>query len=230
MFNDVAGPARAPLKSVRVMIADDHDVVCAGLERLLAREPGIQVCATASSGREAIDLAIRHSPDVAILDIDMGEMSGIDAAREIRAAAPGCEVVLFTGIETDELMRKAFVNGAKSFILKTDARNHLLEAVRALSQHKTYFTSKVSNVVFSRLLERPTRNAPDLVEGSRMNSRELELLRRLAIGESNREVADAMHLNLRTIEGHRAALMKKMKFDSLADLVKYAVRNGIVEL
>jgi len=230
MTTDRAACPDVHIKKVRVMIADDHDVVCAGLERFLAREPGIEICATAATGREAIELAARFNPDVAVLDIDMPQINGLDAAREIRAVAPNCEVVLFTGIETDELMRKAFVNGAKSFILKSDARNHLLEAVRALAQHKTYFTNKVSNVVFSRLLERPSRHAGQTVEGGRLAAREFELLRRLALGESNREIAHSMRLNLRTIEGHRSALMRKMQFDSLADLVKYAVRNGIVEL
>jgi len=230
MIDDLAICSEVHIKTVRVMIADDHDVVCAGLERMLARESGIEVCGAASSGREAIEMAARLTPDVAILDIDMSEVNGIEATREIRAAAPDCEVVLFTGLETDELMRKAFVNGAKSFILKTDARNHLLEAVRALAQHKTYFTGKVSNVVFSRLLERQGRHAAETINGGRLSAREFELLRRLSLGESNREVAQSMRLNLRTIEGHRSMLMRKMKFDSLADLVRYAVRNGIVTL
>lgn len=197
----------------------------------MAEEPDLQVCATAGNGAEAVQKAVSMNPDVAILDIMMSGLNGLESAREIRAACPECEVLLFTGLETDELMRQAFATGAKSFILKTDAREHLLSAIRALAQHKPYFTNKVSEVIFSRLFQRRADHGTEAaVPAGRLSTRELDLLRRLSLGESNREVATALGVNLRTAEGHRAALMRKMGFESLADLVRYAVRNEVIEL
>ena len=214
--------------TVKILVADDHDVVCAGLVRMVAWRADMEVVGSASSGEEAVEKAVNVRPDVAILDMNMTGIDGLEATRQIRKEVPGCEVLLFTGLETDDLMRQAFLSGAKSFILKSDARAHLLEAIRALAQHKPYFTNKVSAVIFSRLLQR--RGKQTAGGTGRLNERELDLMRRLALGDGNRDLARTLGVNLRTVEGHRAALMKKMGFASLADLVKYAVRNGIVEL
>ncbi len=216
--------------TVRILIADDHDIVCAGLERLIKAQPDMEVCGSAPSGTLAVEKARALRPAVAILDMNMAGLNGIEATREIRAAVPTCEVLLFTGLETDDLMRDAFTSGAKSFILKSDAHAHLLDAIRSLAIHKPYFTSKVSEVIFSRLLRPERRRAADDEPHGRLTSHELDLVRRLALGDSNRQVAERLGVNLRTAEGHRAALMKKMNFGSLADLVRYAVRNGIIEV
>jgi DNA-binding NarL/FixJ family response regulator len=217
--------------TLRILVADDHDVVCAGLERMIAAHPDLTVCGTASSGAEAVAKAEALAPDVAILDMNMSDLNGLEATRAIRKLLPATEVLLFTGIETDELMRDAFASGAKSFILKSDARDHLLDAIRSLGQHKPYFTNKVSEVIFARLLSRGSRASEvDGVPLGRLTVHELEIVRRLALGDSNRDLAQKLGVNLRTAEGHRAALMRKMNFESLADLVRYAVRNGIVEV
>lgn len=227
----VSGSETPGAATIRILVADDHDVVCAGLERMIAAQTDMQVCGIAKSGTEAVEKAKSLNPDVAILDMKMSGLNGLEATIEIREERPECEVLLFTGIETDELMRQAFVSGAKSFILKSDAQMHLMDAIRALAQHKPYFTNKVSEVIFARLLR---RGAPQEVEISgqagRLSAHELEIVRRLALGDSNREVAERMGVNLRTAEGHRATLMRKMNFESLADLVRYAVRNGIIEV
>ena len=213
----------------RILVADDHDIVCAGLERMIAGQPDMQVCGIAKSGMEAAEKSRQLKPDVVILDMNMSGLNGLETAREVRRECPDSEVLLFTGMETDELMRQAFVSGAKSFILKSDARAHRLEAIRALAQHKPFFTNKVSEVIFSRLRYQPDHGS-DGIHAGRLTPRELEIIRRLALGDSNRGVAERLGVNLRTAEGHRAALMKKMNFASLADLVRYAVRNGIIEL
>jgi DNA-binding NarL/FixJ family response regulator len=215
---------------VRILVADDHDIVCAGLERMIAAQGDMEVCGSAGTGTEAVEKAAILRPDVIILDMNMAGMNGLETTREIRKETPECEVLLFTGIETDDLMREAFLCGAKSFILKSDARTHLLDAIRALSQHKPYFTNKVSEVIFSRMLQPGRDHEGDGQTISRMTPHERDLMRRLALGDSNREVAESLGVNLRTAEGHRAALMRKMNFDSLADLVRYAVRNGIIEV
>jgi len=191
----------------------------------------MEVCATATDGIQALAKAKSLKPQVAILDMLMSGLNGLEATREIRTKVPYCEVLLFTALETDDLMREAFASGAKSFILKTDARSHLLDAIRALGQHKPYFTHKVSEVIFARLLGSSRNSDPDSgVPLGRLNARELEIVRRLALGDSNRTLALKLGVNLRTAEGHRAALMRKMNFESLSDLVRYAVRNRIIDL
>jgi DNA-binding NarL/FixJ family response regulator len=214
-------------RTARILIADDHDIVCAGLQRMIAAEPDMEVCAMAANGAEALEKARRLRPDIAILDMRMSGFNGLECAREIRKDMPDCEVLLFTGVETDNLMREAFASGAKSFILKSDTRVHILHAIRALAGHRPYFTSKVSEVIFAGLLHR--RRDADSFSG-RLSGHELEIIRRLALGDNNRQLAEKLGVNLRTAEGHRAALMRKMSFDSLADLVRYAVRNSIIAL
>ncbi len=215
---------------MRVLVADDHDIVCAGLERMISSQPDMEVCGTALTGRDAVEKAKSLKPDVLILDMKMEGLNGLEITKEVRKECPRCEVLLFTGLETDELMRQAFASGAKSFILKSDARTHLLDAVRALAQHKPFFTNKVSEVILARLLQRAEPEQEGGAQAGRLSSRELEIVKRLALGDGNREVAEGLGVNLRTAEAHRAALMKKMNFESLADLVRYAVRNGIIEV
>lgn len=196
---------------------------------MIASQPDMDVCGTAGGGTEALAMARKLLPDVTILDMNMAGLNGLECAREIRRELTGCEVLLFTGQETDEVMREAFASGAKSFILKTDARTHLLEAIRTLAQHKPYFTSKVSEVIFAQILRRD-RGAQQGEAPGRLTAHELEIVRCLALGDGNRELALKLGVNLRTAEGQRAAVMKKMNFESLADLVRYAVRNGIIEV
>lgn len=220
-----------PARSARILVADDHDVVCAGVERMIASQPDMEVCGATGSGTEAVEKARTLKPDVAVLDMNMLGRNGLEATREIRNAVPACEVLLFTGMETDDLIREAFMSGVKSFILKSDAQVHLLSAIRSLIQHRPYFTSKVSEVIFARLLHREReQNAARGAEPGRLAANELEIVRRLALGDGNRELARKLGVNLRTAEGRRAALMRKMNFESLADLVRYAVRNGIIEM
>lgn len=226
-----SGATQPVIKWAKILVADDHDVVCAGLERMIAAQPDMEVCGTACSGTEALAKTLALKPEVVILDMNMSGLNGLECTREIRKEMPECEVLLFTGQETDELMREAFLSGAKSFILKSDAKAHLLDAIRSLAQHKPYFTNKVSEVIFARLLTR-TRGQ-DLIGGvppGRLTTHEMEIVKRLALGDSNRELAEKLGVNLRTAEGHRAAVMRKMNFESLADLVRYAVRNGIIEV
>ena len=220
-----------PLNACRILVADDHDVICAGLERMIGEQPGMEVCATAATGTEALAKALQLKPDIAVLDMVMDGLNGLECTRAIRKELPQCEVLLFTGHETDESIREAFVCGAKSFILKSDVRDHLLDAIRSLAHHKPYFTNKVSEVVFARLLRRDrAQQAAASEPNGRLTAHELEIVRQLALGDSNRELAEKLGVNLRTAEGQRAALMRKMNFESLADLVRYAVRNGIIEV
>jgi two-component system, NarL family, response regulator NreC len=217
------------MKTVRILIADDHEVVREGARILLEREAGWEVCGTAKTGREAIEQAEKLRPDVVVLDMGMPDLNGLDATRQIKRILPKTELLIFTAHEQEELIQEVFEAGVKSYILKSDAGLHLVDAVRALSQHKPFFTSKVSGVLFAKFLNgaAPARNADQT--GRHLTARERQIVRLLAEGKSNKEVADALGVSVRTAETHRASLLRKLGMTSLAGLVRYAIRNGIIE-
>lgn len=218
------------MKTVRILIADDHEVVRDGARILIEREPGWQVCGVAGTGRDAVEQAEKLIPDIVILDMSMPELNGLDAARQIKRLLSQTEVLIFTAHETDELIREVFEAGVKSYILKSQAGSHLVEAIRSLCQHKPFFTKQVSDVLFSKFLNRAERTKP-VAEHTheRLTAREREIVQLLSEGMSNKEVADALGISIRTAETHRAAILRKLRISSLAGLVRYAVRNKIIE-
>jgi two-component system, NarL family, response regulator NreC len=220
------------MKPLQILIADDHEALREGVRRIIEREPDMQVCGIAITGREAVTQAEKFAPDVVMLDIGMPELNGLDAARQIRRLLPLTEILIFTAHETDDLIKESFEAGAKSFILKSEASSYLLEAIRSLSQHKPFYTDRVSQVIFSRFLDRADlhrskdqSSSPD----TRLSLREREVIQLLAEGKSNKGVATALGISLRTAETHRASVMQKLGVDSFASLVRYAIRNGIIE-
>jgi two-component system response regulator NreC len=214
------------MKSLRILIADDHEVVREGTRMILEREPGWEVCYVAKTGREAAEQASKLRPDIVVLDMGMPELTGLEAARKIKRALPNTEVLIFTASESNDLIRDVFEAGAKSYILKADVGSHLVEAVKSLSQHKPFFTNKVAEVLFAKFLDRETTKSEPI---EKLTPREREIVRLLAEGKSNKEVADTLGLSVRTAETHRANLMRKLKLSSLAELVRYALRHKIVE-
>jgi two-component system response regulator NreC len=215
--------------TLRILIADDHDVMRQGTRIVIEREPGWEVCGTASTGREAVSKATELEPDIVIMDMTMPELNGLDAARQIKRRLPHTEILMFTAHETDDLIRDAFEAGVKSFIFKTEAHTFLVEAIESLSRHKPFFTTKVSEILFSNILNRSegTRDTAD--PGQRLSPREREIVQLLAEGKSNKEVADALGISVRTAETHRASILRKLNLDSVAALVRYAIRNKIIE-
>lgn len=217
-------------KWVRILIADDHEVVRNGTRMLLEKQPGLEVCGEASNGREAVAMAEKLKPDIAILDVGMPELNGLEATRQIKRLVPETEVLIFTGYETEELVHDVFLAGARSYILKTDVGQYLLSAIKELAQHRTFFTSRISEMVFSRYLAGTT--GPKHMEESttgRLTPREREIVQLLAEGKSNKEVATTLGISVKTSETHRAAIMRKLKMESFSDLVRYAIRNNIIE-
>ena len=216
------------MKRLRILIADDHEVVREGTRLMLESEPGWEICGVAKTGREAVEQAKELRPDIAVLDMSMPDLTGLEAARKIKRASPNSEVIIFTATESEELIRDVFESGAKSYILKADAGSHLVDAVKSVSQHKPFFTSKVSDVLFAKFLDRsPDQPAGNSVEP--LTSRERDIVRLLAEGKSNKEVANVLGLSVRTAETHRANVMRKLGVSSLAELVRYAVREKLVE-
>jgi DNA-binding NarL/FixJ family response regulator len=216
------------MKNVRILIADDHEVLRDGVQRLIERQAGWEVCATAITGREAVEKTEKLRPDVVLLDLSMPELNGLEAARQIKRRVPETELLIFTAHETDDVIREAFAAGVKGFVLKSDAASHLIDAIKALSQHQLYFTGVVSSILFDKALRPPLKRAGEATR-DRLTARERELLQLVAEGKSNKEVADALGIGVRTAEKHRATVMSKLDIQSVAGLTRYAIRNKIIE-
>lgn len=214
------------MKNVRILLADDHEVVRQGVRAFIEKQPGWEVCGEAADGRAAVALAERLRPDVVVLDLGMTDLNGLDATRQIKRAQPETEVLIFTGQESDELVHAVFEAGARSYILKHDIGAHLVAAIEALSRHKHYFTTRISEIVFARYLEGGARTSEP---GERLTPRERETVQLLAEGKSNKLVAEQLGISIKTVETHRAAIMRKLHLESFAELVRYAIRNKIVE-
>jgi DNA-binding NarL/FixJ family response regulator len=208
---------------IRILIADDHDVVRSGLHAILSSQPGWEVVAEAEDGKRAVELAAQTQPNVAILDYQLPIINGVDATREIRAFLPQTEVLIFTMHESEPLIRELLEAGARGYLLKSDARRFLMAAVEALAHHQPFFTGRVSETLLSAYL---ANRAPP---GDLLTPRERNVVQLVAEGRSNKEAASLLGINLKTIETHRATAMRKIKANSTADLVRYAIRNKLVE-
>jgi two-component system, NarL family, response regulator NreC len=213
-------------KKLRILLADDHEVVRAGARMLIEKETEWEVCGEAADGRKAVALAETLIPDIIVLDIGMPELNGLEAARKIRRALPNTEVLIFTGEENDQLIHEVFAAGARSYILKSDIGQHLVEAIRALSHHKPYFTKRISEVIFARYIDGSSGAGKDKTEG--LTPREREIVQLLAEGKSNKQTAGILGISIKTVETHRAGAMHRLRLDSFADLVRYAIRNKII--
>jgi DNA-binding NarL/FixJ family response regulator len=213
---------------LRILLADDHDIVRRGLKDLLEQHVGWQVCAEAANGREAVELALQHRPHVAVIDLSMPELNGLEATRRIRQSLPDTEVLIFTMHESEELIREVLGAGARGYLLKSDAVRQLIPAVESLSQKNPYFAGRVSAVVLDGFLKggQVTLEGPT---AERLTSREREVVQLLAEGKSNKQIARLLDLSVKTVETHRTAAMRKLELNSLPDLVRYAVRMQIIQ-
>jgi DNA-binding NarL/FixJ family response regulator len=209
---------------LRILIADDHYVVRAGLRALLESRAGWEVCAEASNGREAVEKATKHRPEIAVLDISMPLLNGVEVVRQLRKVVPETQILILTMHESDDLVQQVVEAGARGYILKDDADRILLAAVDALRRHKTYFSTRVSDIVEGSDSRGDT---PDALRASRsrLTPREREIVQLLAEGKSNKEVASLLGISVKTAEAHRANVMLKLNFHSITELVLYAVRN-----
>lgn len=218
------------MTTVRILVADDHEIVRQGLRALLEAQPGWQVVAEAVDGREALDKAKRLHPDVVVLDVSMPNLNGLEATRQIRKALPQTEVLILTMHDSEQLVREVLEAGARGYVLKSDAGRELVTAVESVRQSKPHFTSRVSEIVLDGYLNAGGRaevySAPRTV---RLSPREREIVQLLAEGKSNKEVAAALHISVKTAETHRTNLMRKLDLHSISELVRYAIRNKMVE-
>jgi DNA-binding NarL/FixJ family response regulator len=211
---------------MRILVADDHEVVRRGVRVVVESRPGWAICDEAVDGREAVEKAGRLCPDVVILDVGMPGLNGLEAARLIRRAAPSTEVLILTMHESEQLIGEVIAAGAKGYVLKSDAGRQLVKALEALGQHRTYFTAGAAKLASSR--PRTAGGDGERAQVSLLTHREREVTQLLAEGRSNKEVADVLGISVRTAETHRANIMRKLECPSLSHLVRYAVRNNLV--
>jgi DNA-binding NarL/FixJ family response regulator len=211
---------------IDILIADDHDVVRQGVRALLAGHEGWKVIAEATTGREAVAKAKELRPDVAILDVGMPELNGLEAARQIHAALPAAKILILTVHEIDHLAQDFVEAGARGYILKSDAGHLLLDAVDTLLNGGLFFSARLQEAMraFVDHLEQHS-----IQETRRLTRREREVLQLVAEGKSNKEIGAALNITTKTAETHRARVMAKLSLHSVADLVRYAIRNHVIE-
>lgn len=219
------------MKKIRILLADDHAVVRGGIRLLIEGEWGWEVCGEAATGREAVALAEKLKPEIAVLDIGMPELNGLDAARQIKRTLPKTEVLIFTSYESEQLVRDVFDAGALGYLLKTDAPQQLVAAIKSLLTRKPYFSAKVAEFVFSGYLKAGTPGTPGAPDdpASRLTPREREIVQLLCEGATNKEVGAKLGISVKTIETHRANVMSKLDLSYFSQLVVYAIRNQIIE-
>ncbi|MEO6789064.1 MAG: response regulator transcription factor [Chthoniobacteraceae bacterium] len=217
------------MKTLKILIADDHELIREGLKARLEKQPGWRVCAEAVNGRQAVQMAYGLKPDVAILDISMPELNGVEATRQIRRVCPGTEVLILTMQQSEGLVREVLAAGARGFVLKTDTTRLLVSAVEALAEGKPFFTGKVSELVLGGFLDPHAATRAGSDEGGRLSPREREIAQLLAEGKTNKDVAARLGVSVKTIDAHRANIMRKLNLHSVAELVLYAVREKLID-
>ena len=215
-----------PSRPIRILLADDHTVVRKGLRLLLESVPEFQVVAEAASGRDAAILAEQQRPDVVVMDIAMPVLNGIEAARQITAKQPAA--IVFLSMHGDEsYVLRALKAGARAYILKDAAETDLIQAVRAVSQGKAFFSPAISKMLVEdymrQMKDRGVEDSFDL-----LTAREREVLQLLAEGKSNKEAAALLNLSMHTVETHRGNILQKLNLHGQAELILYAIRKGVI--
>jgi DNA-binding NarL/FixJ family response regulator len=218
------------MNRLRILVADDHEIVRRGLVSLIKSHPDWEICAEADNGRQAVERANQTKPDIAILDIGMPVLNGLEATRQILREHPAVRVLILTITDTDQAVQAVLDAGARGFLLKSDAARDLVTAVEALAHNKTFFTARVADLVLSGYLNRSPRSTKTGVSLPGLTSREREVVQLLAEGKSTKEVACHLNLSVKTAETHRSNVMRKLGLHSVSELVLYAVRNGIVQV
>jgi DNA-binding NarL/FixJ family response regulator len=215
------------MNNLKILIADDHDLVRKGLRRLIEEHSGWDVCGEARSGREAVEQTTQLNPDVVVIDVSMPELNGLEATRLIRRACPKSEVLVITHHDSDEMAAEVLTAGARGYILKSDSDEELVHAVEALGRHKPYFTARVTEMFLANRTNGSANQADSM--RNRLTVREVEILQLLAEGKTAKEVATALGIATKTSDTHRTNIMRKLDLHSIAELVRYAIRNKIVE-
>lgn len=214
---------------LKILVVDDHDIIRRGLKDLLKAKPGWEVCAEAKTGKEAVVLAEQHKPHVVVMDISMPDLNGLEAARRIHKTLPKAGILILSMHFSDQLVREVIEAGARGYILKSDADRDLVTAVDSIANRRTFFTSRASEMLLGSHTLHPENLEPKLPLRSRLTVREREIVQLLAEGKSSKEVAVALGISVKTAETHRANIMRKLEIHSVSELVRYAIKNQIIE-
>lgn len=215
--------------SLRLLVADDHQIVRAGVRSLLEAEPGWQVVAEAADGREAVAKTAELRPDVVLLDIGMPVLNGLEAAWQIVESGSRAKILMLTVHDSDAMIRKVLAVGIRGYVFKTDAATDLVNAVKDVQNGNTFFTSRVAAVVLDGFIHYRARPPEGSVLPGRLTLRQREVTQLLAEGHSTKEVATLLQVSVKTAETHRANVMRRLDCHSVAELVRYALRNQIIE-
>ncbi len=215
------------MKTLNILLADDHEVVRRGLRAVLAERPDWAVCGEASTGRQAVELARESRPDVVVMDFTMPELNGLEATRQIREALPDTEVLILTMHEGEGLVREVLAAGARGFVLKSDAGHSLIAAIEALARRESFFTCRISKAGLCDCVH-PGESAKASGPNS-LTPREREVVQLVAEGRSTKELADHLGITVKTAETHRSNIMRKLGLRSVSEVVRYAIRNHFVE-
>jgi DNA-binding NarL/FixJ family response regulator len=213
--------------SLRILIVDDHAVVRRGVRSLLETRSDWEVCGEATTGRDAVEQSRRLHPDVVVMDLSLPELNGLDATRQILKDAPGTEVLVLTMHQSEELIRDVLQAGARGYVLKSDADESLIRAIDSLRQHAPFLTSTVTKFVLDDYVRQGEAKRDEVP--AILTAREREIVQLVAEGSSSKEAAATLGVSLKTIDAHRANIMRKLQLRSVSDLVRYAIRNKIVQ-
>ena len=214
--------------TLRIVVADDHELVRRGIRDLLLEQRDWKVVGEAIGGREAIEIVKKRKPDIAIIDITMPDMDGLEVTRRIREVARETQILILTMHESDQMVRRVLEMGARGYVLKSDMAAHLVQAVKDLARGEISLTPKVSAMVLEGFLKGGESKQPENGH-ARPTPREVEVIRLLAEGKSNKEIAVELGITLRTVETHRGRIMMKMGLHSLTELIRYAIRDKIIK-
>lgn len=220
---------RSSMSNLKILVVDDHDIIRRGLKELLTAKAGWEVCAEAKTGREAIALAEELKPEIVVMDISMPDLNGLEAARRIHKMLPKTGILFLTMHFSDQLVREVVEAGARGYILKSDADRDLVTAVDSIANRRTFFTPRASEMLMDDFSRQPAGADPRLPQRNRLTTREREVVQLLAEGKSSKEVAVALNISVKTAETHRANIMRKLELHSVSELVRYAIKNQIIE-
>jgi DNA-binding NarL/FixJ family response regulator len=213
--------------AARILIADDHDIVRRGLRALVQEEPSWQIVADVPDGRSAVVKTQELRPDIAILDIGMPSLNGLDATKQIMKVNPDTKVLILTMHDSEQLIQNVLNAGARGYLMKSDAGRDLVVAIRALLLGQTFFTQKVAQIVLDTFTARKTTTTKD--EFQSLTAKEREVVQLLAEGKSSKEAADVLKVSTKTLETHRSNIMRKLGCHSVTDVVRYAIRNHLAQ-
>ncbi|HTS11968.1 MAG TPA: response regulator transcription factor [Candidatus Limnocylindrales bacterium] len=218
------------MNSLQILVADDHDLMRRGLRSVLEAQPAWQVCAEARTGVEAVEMAEKHKPDVAILDISMPGLNGLEAAKQIRKASQKTEILMLSMHYNDQLIRDVVDAGVRGYLIKSDSDRDLVVAVKALADHKPFFTPHATELMLSSMGE-PRMTIPESSSEirERLTPREHQIVQLISEGKNSKEAAAQLGISVKTAETHRANIMRKLQVHTVSELVRYALRNKIIE-